>query len=74
MNIQQYVYAEESVNVERYFKHLSKMSANKRRRKNDHNALLGYILRHGLGQFQKVILLNHWLESRPLNKALSPTW
>ena len=34
-----------------------------RKRKNDHNALLGYMLVPGLGQIRTVIFLNRWLSS-----------
>ena len=46
------------------------MVANEIRRKNYHNALLGYILKWGLGQIRTVIFLNRWLESRGLRKSI----
>ena len=46
------------------------MAANERRRKNDHNALLGYILVPGHGQIYMVIFLNRWLSLVASDKSI----
>ena len=50
------------------------MAANERRRKNDHNALLGYMLVSGLRQIRLFFLIVGGESEAASDKAFSPTW